>query len=424
MHLKSLLKSLNFLGNIRLIIIFVFGVMLAFNAFSGSLVNAQAISANKTEKNQLILKFNSAFRYHYFYLTSPDRLVIDFSQTGLQKDISKTPLGTLPISSLRTSFSSDKTLRVVLDLKYRITPQSKPILSVLSATRNEPWRLKVAFGSVSVDSFKSGATSATKPVSSNPQKSSTPALNVQATYRPHTTIIVIDAGHGGKDPGAHGSRYGTKEKDVVLGIARQLQYLISREPGMHPVMTRNGDYFIDLRRRLTIARKNKADLFVSIHADAFSNIYSHGASVYALSERGGTSEAARWLAAKENYSELGGVNLGALDDDDGMVRSVLIDLSQTATIGASLELGSGVLRNIGQMTRLHHNSVEQAQFVVLKSLDIPSILVETGFISNPQEEANLRRSAYQAQLARAILLGIKSYLKQHPSTGAYQVGKQ
>ncbi len=418
-------------------------LLLTHISFAGNLTGAQVIAGNNTQKSQLILQLTSPFKYHYFFLNSPDRLVVDFDNTGIKdlNDIfSKTHLGQLPIRSVRTSVSAAKTLRVVFDLNYGLY-NKRPLnalvhLSQLAASGNQPWRLNITFEPMNQTALSAVQKTAPKllpnpvfkpvikaPVKvTPPQKTSAPTQNAKAKVKPKMVIIVIDPGHGGKDPGAHGNRYHTLEKNVVLGISRQLQYLINQQKGMHAVLTRSGDYFVDLRQRLKIARKNSADLFVSIHADAFNDSYSHGASVYALSQRGGTSEAARWLAAKENYSELGGVDLGDLDDTNGMVRSVLIDLSQTATIGASLDLGQGVLRNMGQMTRLHHRTVEQAQFVVLKSLDIPSILVETGFISNPQEEANLRDPKYQAQLARAILYGIQAYLKQHPSTGAYAVG--
>lgn len=229
-------------------------------------------------------------------------------------------------------------------------------------------------------------------------------------------LVVIDAGHGGKDPGATGPRRNL-EKHVTLSIAMKLKQLIDRQPGMRAVMTRKGDYYVGLRERLNIARKANADMFVSIHADAFNNRNSNGASVYALSQTGATSEAARWLAEKENYSELGGVDLSGLDDKNGLIRSVLLDLSQTATINAGIQVGDKVLRHLNQMTTLHHNKVEQARFMVLKSPDIPSVLVETGFISNPREEFNLTSPAYQARLSNAIFAGVKRYFWDSPPHG-------
>jgi len=204
---------------------------------------------------------------------------------------------------------------------------------------------------------------------------------------------------------------------VVLAITLKLKQLIDKHPGMRAVLTRSGDYYVGLRQRLDIARKYNGDVFVSIHADAFNNPHSNGASVFALSQRGATSEAARWIAEKENYSELGGVNLGDLDDTNGVVRSVLIDLSQTATINAGLQMGGRVLGQLYSFTNLHNNKVEQARFVVLKSPDIPSILVETGFISNPREERNLTSSAYQTRLSRAIFSGVKGYFWDNPPHG-------
>lgn len=372
-----------------------------YTAWASSLTNVQVIG-----KSQLIFQFTDPTLYRTFALNNPERFVMDFTQTSLAHPLSRISFNNLPVKSIRTSISANKTLRVVLDL----TSKQYTHVEVFPAKPGQPWRISVT--------FRPAKTLPPPPLTKGEK-----VVSAKATYQRHLVTIVIDPGHGGKDPGARGS-HGIREKNVVLGIARQLYTLINRQPGMRAVLTRKGDYFIVLRQRLAIARKNSGDLFVSIHADAFQTPYSRGASVFALSEKGGTSEAARWLAAKENYSELGGVNLNGLDDQNGMVRSVLIDLSETATIGASLELGEDVLKCMGQTTiPLHHHRVEQAQFVVLKSLDIPSILVETGFISNPQEEKNLANSAYQKKLAQAILQGIQCYLKQHPPAGSYWVKK-
>jgi N-acetylmuramoyl-L-alanine amidase len=227
-------------------------------------------------------------------------------------------------------------------------------------------------------------------------------------------IIAIDAGHGGDDPGASGRR-GTREKHVVLAIARQLERLIKKEPGMRPVMIRNGDYYLGLRKRMQKARAMQADLFISIHADAFRNGRASGSSVYVLSQNGATSEAAQWLAKSENSSDLiGGVSL---DDKDDLLRSVLLDLSQNATIAASLDVGSSVLKELGGVGKLHKKRVEQAGFAVLKSPDIPSILVETGYISNKREERNLRDKGYQRKLAVAMLKGVRRYFSQNAPPG-------
>jgi N-acetylmuramoyl-L-alanine amidase len=228
--------------------------------------------------------------------------------------------------------------------------------------------------------------------------------------RPAT--VVIDAGHGGEDPGARGRR-GTYEKHVTLAVARKLKRLIDAEPAMRAVLTRDGDYFIPLAARVDKARRVKADLFVSIHADAYLLPHARGSSVFALSERGATSAAAGWLAKRENEADLiGGVNL---DGKDRYLAQTLLDLSQTATISDSLRVGRAVLSELGGINTLHKPHVEQAGFAVLKAPDIPSILVETAFISNPEEEKRLGDARYQDELARALLAGIKRYFATHPS---------
>ena len=216
----------------------------------------------------------------------------------------------------------------------------------------------------------------------------------------------------------HGRKAWDTGKKCSIGIASRLAELINSEPNMRAVLTRNGDYFITLGDRLRISRNDKADLFIAIHADSYFNNQSTGASVYALSPHGASSVAARWLADRENHSELGGVDLNELGDKSYVLRSVLIDLAQTATISDSIKLGSNVLDGLEQVTRLHYSEVEQAPFMVLKSPDIPSILVETGFLSNPREEERLRQAAYRDKLARALLAGIRHYAANHPVMAA------
>jgi N-acetylmuramoyl-L-alanine amidase len=224
-------------------------------------------------------------------------------------------------------------------------------------------------------------------------------------------IIVIDAGHGGEDPGAIGRR-GSREKDITLMIAKRLKALVDAEPNMRALLTRDGDYFLPLNARVDKARQVRADLLVSIHADAFKRPNARGSSVFALSERRATSEMARILAQKENESDLiGGVNF---QGRDSYVKQTLIDLSQTATIDFSLRLGNSVLERLGSVNELHKARVEQASFAVLKAHDVPSILVETAFISNPQEERRLNDKGYQDQLARALLDGIRDYIARNP----------
>jgi len=229
--------------------------------------------------------------------------------------------------------------------------------------------------------------------------------------------VVVDAGHGGEDPGAIGPR-GTREKDVVLRMAKTLAALINEQPGYTAKLTRTGDYYIGLRNRTILARKYNADLFVSVHADAFRTPQPKGASVFALSQRGATSETARWLARSENRSDLiGGAGNLSLEGRDDLLAGVLLDLSMTASINASLGVGSSVLAELGQVAELHKPGVEQAAFVVLKSPDIPSILVEAGFISNPTEEKKLSSDWYRSRLARAIMGGIDDYFQTTPPPG-------
>ena len=224
-------------------------------------------------------------------------------------------------------------------------------------------------------------------------------------------VITIDPGHGGRDPGAVG-RGNTYEKDIVLAVSKLLAAKINAEPGMRAVLTRNSDRYVDLRDRMEIARRSKSDLFISVHADAVKDRSARGASVYALSLKGATDEAARRLAERENASSLvGGVSLS---DKDAVLASVLLDLSQNAAIGASIEVGDEVIRELSRVGRMHRRTVQQAGFLVLKSPDVPSILVETAFISNPDEEKLLRNRKHQEKLAAAILTGVRAYFYDNP----------
>ena len=232
--------------------------------------------------------------------------------------------------------------------------------------------------------------------------------------------VAIDAGHGGEDPGATGRR-GTLEKNVTLAISKRVKALLDEEENMRGVLTRDGDYFIPLGNRVVKARKVSADLFVSIHADAFINPEARGSSVFALSENGASSAAARWLAKRENDADLiGGVNL---DVKDKYLKQTLLDLSQTATINDSMKLAKAVLSELGGINKLHKHSVEQAGFAVLKAPDIPSILVETAFITNPEEEARLGDEAYQDKIAAAIVAGIKRYFANNPPLAKAKLAK-
>lgn len=349
------------------------------------------------KKNRIVavLNFDGSFSYHYFSLAHPERIVVDLKQARLQTRL--TPVSNNDIiTKIRSGRPDKETLRLVFDLKTPVKVHTKKTAKGL--------RLDFFKKNTRFNDKQAKTSTANKALARSPDK----ALR--------EVVVVLDPGHGGKDPGAIGSAR-HKEKDVVLAIAKKLKALIDSHPDMRAILTRHGDYYVGLRERLNIARKHDADIFISIHADAFINRESNGVSVFALSPRGATSEAARWLAEKENYSELGGVNLSELDDQNGLVRTVLLDLSQTATIGASLEMGTQVLQSLDKITKLHHGGVEQARFVVLKSPDIPSILIETGFISNPREEKNLSSHAYQIRLSKAIYSGLQHYFTEHPPHG-------
>jgi N-acetylmuramoyl-L-alanine amidase len=232
-----------------------------------------------------------------------------------------------------------------------------------------------------------------------------------AHFQHRPARISIDPGHGGKDPGASLNKY-FNEKTIALAIAKQLKHELNKQPMISAKLTRNADHFVSLRRRLSIARQQKADLFVSIHADGFFNKQAHGVSIYTLSEKGATSEASRWLANKENRSDfIGGESL---DDKSNLLKKVLIDMQQTATIHKSLVIAQTIIKKVAPNFHLHQSHVEQAAFIVLKSPDIPSILIETGFISNPNEAKKLYQPKYQQHLAHSISQGIQGYFKKHP----------
>jgi len=343
----------------------------------------------------------------------PERLVLDLEGVEISPALAelnnKVATGDPYIDKLRVARNRPGVVRLVLDLKAEVRPQ----VFTLQPVADYGHRLVLdLYPLVPVDPLAAlieadgklppRAAPATGPrVPSVPDK---PRVARMAT-------VVIDAGHGGEDPGARGRR-GSQEKDITLTIARRLRDLVDAEPDMRAVMTRDADFYVPLQVRVDKARRVKADLFVSVHADAFIKPYARGSSVFALSERRATSEAARWLAKKENEADLvGGVNI---DVKDKYLAQTLLDLSQTATIDYSLRLGSSVLGELGQVNTLHKGRVEQASFAVLKSPDVPSILVETAFISNPDEEKRLNDEAYQDQLARAILAGIKRYLAKNP----------
>ncbi len=349
------------------------------------------------EKTRAVLDLSTRADYKLFTLDNPDRVVIDLNsfklQPRLHNDLDFDHDHSGVIETVRHGFPDKNTLRVVLDLSGSSNVKS----FMLEPTGSYGFRLVI-------DLY--------------PEKDSKAAVKqLSDRQRPNRDIVVaIDAGHGGEDPGAIG-RKRTREKDVVLAIAKELKKSIDAQPGMSAVLIRSGDYYIPLRDRFEKARQHQADLFVSLHADAFKNSRVSGSSVFILSRRGASSEFARRIAASQNNSDLvGGVTLS---DKDDMLASVLLDLSQSAAMEASNGVAGTVFASMRQLSKSHKNHVQHANFVVLKSPDVPSILVETGFISNPAEEKRLQDPAWQKKMARAITDGIQDYFYLSPPQGTW-----
>ncbi len=376
---------------------------------SAALAEAQVLSTRiwpAKDYTRVTLESKTEIKFSVFSVKNPERLVVDLEGVDLGPALAeldgKVATGDPYIEKLRVARNRPGVVRLVLDLKVEVRPQ----LFTLKPIAEYGHRLVLALYPVVAPDPLAALIEAQGKLP-KPDEIRPPAKPKVARL----ATIVIDPGHGGEDPGARG-RLGSREKDITLVIAQRLKALIDAEPDMRAVLTRDADYYLPLQARVDKARRVKADLFVSVHADAFIRPHARGSSVFALSERRATSEAARWLAKKENEADLvGGVNL---DVKDRFLAQTLLDLSQTATIDHSLRLGNAVLGELGSVNTLHKAQVEQASFAVLKSPDVPSILVETAFISNPEEEKRLNDEAYQDQLARAILSGIKRYLAKHP----------
>lgn len=345
---------------------------------------------------QITLVLSSATVEKSFSLNGPDREVIDLRHTRRAPGL-HLPSGDGLVADIKTGTQPGGTLRLVIGLKAPLNASA----AWAPADAEGPARLVVTLGQfVASDS------------------TSRPLKIARAAHQPGNSdrdvVIAVDAGHGGQDPGAIGHR-GTREKDVTLAIARALAERINGEPGMKAVLTRNSDVFLELRERMRRARAVKADMFISIHADSIADRAISGASVYVLSEKGATSEAAHWLADRENAADLmGGVKL---DDKDNTLASVLLDLSQSANIDASMTAAEGVLSSLDGVGQVRKSQVQQAAFVVLKNPDIPSMLVETAYISNPSEELKLRTGRQQNKLADAIFVGVRSYFERSPPPG-------
>lgn len=356
------------------------------------------------DHTRLVFGVSAPVDHKIFTLESPSRIVLDLKSTKFSTTLptfEKHPL----VSLIREGVRDKKDLRVVLDLKQSVKPKS----FLLKPNKSYGHRLVV-------DLYPSSPGKAKKP---KVVKKANSSANKK-------WVVAIDAGHGGEDPGAKGGR-GTREKDVVLAIAKKLAKKINQQANMKAYMVRSGDYYIGLRQRMEKARQARADLFISIHADAFKDQRARGSSVYVLSNRGASSEAARWLAKSENAADLvGGVSL---DDKDDMLASVLFDMSQKATKDASATVAGEILTNLKGVGHVHKKSVQHAGFMVLKSPDIPSILIETAFISNKHEEAKLRSSSHQSKIASAVLKGVKAYFAQQAplsnrqATNRYKIQK-
>jgi N-acetylmuramoyl-L-alanine amidase len=342
------------------------------------------------DHTRIVFDLTGPSEHKLMVLDNPRRIVLDMENATLKANLDTLKLDNTPVARIRSGVRDGDDLRVVLDISAIVNPRS----FALKANDKAGDRLVL-------DLYD--------------QQTKTPAAKKSVKHSAKRDIIIaIDAGHGGEDPGALGPKR-LREKDVVLGIAKELNALLKADKGFRPTMIRSGDYYVSLRGRRDLARKRQADLFVSIHADAFKRKEANGASVYALSTRGATSTAARYLAQRENSADLlGGVSLA---DKDDVLAGVLADLSMTSTLDTSLKLGDKVLRNVDNVAKLHKRNVEQAGFAVLKSPDIPSILVETGFISNPGEAKKLATSSYRKKMARAIHRGIVDWFLAHPPSG-------
>ncbi len=417
-----------------LLLSFICAMSFPTSAISGDIVAVRTWPAE--DYTRITLEHDGNVKAKHFLLSNPNRLVVDVEGAqlngALKELISKIQADDPYIQHVRVGQLNPATVRLVFDLKVAVNPQVfslnpvgkykhrlvldlypkdpiDPIAALIlkGEWKTEPEPVKTAVitpprkSAVIDPPASTSKTSFSPPVASQPEKMQLKRM----------VTIVIDPGHGGEDSGAIGAR-GSKEKDVVLSIGKRLKAKIEQQPNMRVVMTRNADFFVPLGTRVQKARAVQADLFISIHADAFVQPSARGSSVFVLSEKGASSTAARWLAKRENAADLiGGVNI---KKHDRQLASVLLDLSTTAQINSSMKLGNAVLREMGGINKLHKGSVEQAAFAVLKAPDIPSILVETAFISNPEEEAKLNDDAHQDRVADAIMNGVKKYFAKNP----------
>jgi N-acetylmuramoyl-L-alanine amidase len=426
----------------------VFLALLGAPAFAAETILSSRVWPAQ-EYTRVTLESARPVKHQFFFVKDPERLVVDLEGVDLNEALNglaaKIGANDPYIKAVRVGRNRPNVVRIVFDLRTEVKPTVFPLapageykhrlvldiyplkppdpLMALLAPRPDPVgemaqaplpAKAAAVGKSAEPAVEVPPLPIVKLEPSKAAREEKPRAVAKAAEKPikdRLVIVAIDAGHGGEDPGARG-KLGTREKDVTLAIARRLKALMDREPNLRAILVRDGDYFIPLGQRVAKSRGVQADVFVSIHADSWVRPDARGSSVFALSERGATTAAARWLAQRENQSDMiGGVSL---DQKDPVLARTLLDLSLTATINDSLKLGKAVLSELGDVNTLHKNAVEQAGFAVLKAPDIPSILVETAFISNPEEERRLKDSAYQDKIASAILGGIKRYLAQNP----------
>ncbi len=392
------------------------GILAAGNLAAAPVrLQVQSIAIDAEGSTTLVdLRLTRDAQFNLFTLTSPDRVVIDISSAALGPSALPLPVAAGAIRQIRVAHRPGGNLRIVFDVTEAMRPSAR------AAAGGQAPHLAIEMRPVTVLAAApaAGPTPAPALAPAPIPEPPAPLIRPPTPTPTPTVVVVVDAGHGGHDPGAHGPS-GVREKDVTLAISRRLVALLNEEPGMRGVLTRSDDRFLGLRERMERARGANASLFISIHADAAYNRSAQGSTVYVLSEKAASDEASRRLAARENAALIGGVELG---DKDPVLASVLMDLSQNASISSSIAVGDAILMNMDRLGRLHRRTVQQAPFMVLKSPDVPSVLVETAYISNPTDERNLRSASHQQALASAILDGVRKYFAANPPGNAISPG--
>jgi len=391
-----LLKGKAIINMKKLVYILILLISIPLDALSATSTQVKSVRLwTAPDHTRLVFDVSKSLEHKLFLLHNPERLVIDLKSSVFKATFKPKDMVNKHVSGLRHGLRKNGGLRIVMDLASKVSPKS----FLLKPNKSYGNRLVVDL----YDNKDKGKKAFKKSMTS--------------LKKNRDVVIAIDAGHGGEDPGALGAKRSSKEKYITLAIAKKLKKMIDKEPGMKAVLTRKGDYYVGLRKRMKIARNNHADLFVSLHADAFKDKRAKGASVYVLSRRGASSEAARWLAEKENSADLvGGVSL---DDKDHILASVLLDLSQSASQYVSLAAAHKIHKELKKVGKIHGKGIHKAGFMVLKSPDVPSMLVELGYISNPAEERKLTQREGQTKMAKAVFKGVKSYFVSAPPPGTY-----